>query len=209
MKSSKKINNLQWKTILSYLLTDLPHVRDLEIIEGRHTMLNLFPKNSVCAEIGVAKGDFSKKMLQITYPSKLHLVDIWGGKMWPYIEDKFQEEVTSGTVVLHRQTSEEASEVFPERCFDWIYIDANHTYKFIHSDLEKYKSKMKKGGIIAGHDYFITEPKKKPPFGVVQAVNEFCYKYNWRMTHLVLEKWNSVTDQYICSYMLKDNSERN
>ena len=167
MKSSKELNDKQWRVILSYLLTNVQHVQDIEIIEGRHVMLNKLPKDAICAELGVAKGDFSKNMLRITDPKKLHLIDIWGGKMWPYIEEKFKKETELGRVVLHKQKTEEAVENFPDGYFDWIYIDANHTYDFIHKDLEMYRPKMKKGGIIAGHDYWVNRFD-----GVIKAVNE-------------------------------------
>jgi hypothetical protein len=34
-------------------------------------------KGSVCAEIGVWKGDYSDLILTITSPKKLHLIDPW------------------------------------------------------------------------------------------------------------------------------------
>jgi len=48
---------------------------------------------------------------------------------------------------------------------DFIYIDANHSYKYVMKDIKLALSKVK-SGIIGGHDYSTDYP------GVIQAVNE-------------------------------------
>jgi hypothetical protein len=50
----------------------------------RHQLLKLMPKNSICAEIGVWKGEFSKETIRIVRPRMLHLID-----PWRYQPDKF------------------------------------------------------------------------------------------------------------------------
>ena len=44
---------------------------------GRQELLHLMPKGGVCAELGVWKGDFSQRILDVTSPRELHLVDPW------------------------------------------------------------------------------------------------------------------------------------
>ena len=44
---------------------------------SRILLLRKMPKGAICAEIGVWKGDFSKLILNITSPMKLHLIDPW------------------------------------------------------------------------------------------------------------------------------------
>ena len=57
---------------------------------------------------------------------------------------------------------------FEDESVDFIYIDANHAYDFVKMDIEAWWPKLRKGGVMAGHDY------KMPEFrGVVVAVNEF------------------------------------
>ncbi|MCX7909587.1 MAG: class I SAM-dependent methyltransferase [Ignavibacteria bacterium] len=41
---------------------------------------------------------------------------------------------------------------FPHHFFDAIYIDGDHSYEAVKMDLKLAKLKVKKGGIIAGHD---------------------------------------------------------
>jgi hypothetical protein len=56
-------------------------------------------------------------------------------------------------VVFHRDHSQEAGEKFPDDFFDWVYVDANHTYQFVVRDLRLYHRKVKPGGVLAGHDF--------------------------------------------------------
>ena len=44
---------------------------------GRKFVLEMMPKNSVCAEIGVWKGAFTAQILQLTEPRELNVVDPW------------------------------------------------------------------------------------------------------------------------------------
>ena len=45
-----------------------------------------------------------------------------------------------------------ASEI-PDNSLDYIYIDGNHEYEYVKSDISTYLPKMKKGSIMAGHDF--------------------------------------------------------
>lgn len=58
---------------------------------------------------------------------------------------------------LIRKTSMEALTDFPKRSLDFVYIDGNHGFGYVAMDLMKWVDRIKKGGIIAGHDYFDTQ----------------------------------------------------
>ena len=45
--------------------------------KDRTSLLEMIPKDSVCVEIGVWKGKFSKQILDKVKPEKLHLIDPW------------------------------------------------------------------------------------------------------------------------------------
>ena len=65
--------------------------------------------------------------------------------------------------------SNEAAYIFDDGFLDLVYIDGLHTYDGVKNDIELYKSKIKKGGYLAGHDY-----GSKHFLGVKDAVDEFC-----------------------------------
>jgi hypothetical protein len=60
---------------------------------------------------------------------------------------------------------------FKDGYFDFIYIDADHSYQGCKNDLNQWWSKVKVGGIISGHDYFVANTNYD--FGVIEAVDEF------------------------------------
>lgn len=59
-----------------------------------------------------------------------------------------------------------AARDFPDRFFDLIYIDADHSYDSTRRDILTWLPKLRKRGVIAGHDYDMHWP------GVVRAVDE-------------------------------------
>lgn len=42
---------------------------------------------------------------------------------------------------------------FEDLSLDYVYVDARHDYKGALMDMESYWPKIKRGGILAGHDY--------------------------------------------------------
>lgn len=56
---------------------------------------------------------------------------------------------------------------YEDASLDWVYIDADHHYEAVKRDILAWLPKVRKGGIIAGHDY-----AAYPTFGVIEAVTE-------------------------------------
>lgn len=57
------------------------------------------------------------------------------------------------TVEQWQMSSEEASKKIDNHSLDFIFIDGDHTYEFVKRDIQLWYPKLKKGKIIAGHDY--------------------------------------------------------
>jgi hypothetical protein len=152
-------------------------------------------------EIGVQYGDFSKQIFEILNPDKLYLIDPFENLVDPItkneyystfnhktvysddlclasVMDKLGTAVNEGFVIIDKNLSTDAVRNYTDDYLDFIYIDACHIYDAVLWDLENYISKLKPGGIMAGHDY------GDPLFGVTQAVDEFCLKYNYQITLL-------------------------
>lgn len=67
-----------------------------------------------------------------------------------------------------KQTSTVAAQIFDDKSFDFVYIDADHRYRSVIRDIEAWLPKIKTGGFIGGHDYHRRCP------GVINAVtNKF------------------------------------
>jgi hypothetical protein len=59
---------------------------------------------------------------------------------------------SSKTIFIRNLTSEAAVN-YPDGTADFIYVDARHDYCGVKEDIEMWWSKLKSGGILAGHDY--------------------------------------------------------
>lgn len=149
--------------------------------------LGFLKEGAICAEIGVWKGDFSKEILKKN-PSKLYLIDPWESitnvpARWhaaPQDEmDKIYESVLKkfefdSNVSIMREFSNKASTLFVNEHFDWLYLDANHSYEYVKEDLNCWWDKLVSGGYFCLDDY--QEGKyqiETLDFGVVKAVDEF------------------------------------
>lgn len=142
--------------------------------EPRDFLLRRLPRGSVGAEIGVYRGDFSARILQVVYPSMLHLIDPWeyqeeyaealyGGRaedgqaemdrIYDSVLDRFAGARAEGRVSVHRGSSVDVANEIPDRSLDWVYIDGNHEYEYVLEDLRIYHEKVRPGGLLAGDDY--------------------------------------------------------
>jgi hypothetical protein len=171
------------------------HIAKTKVLVNRFKLLELLPKNAIVAELGVANGDFSQKIWDITSPQKFHIIDFWGSSRYnttlkKNVLKRFEDQITEGKVEINLGLSTGVVSSFKDDYFDWIYIDTDHSYLTTKEELELYAPKMKKGGIIAGHDFVVGNMIGMNRYGVMEAVYEFCVKNEWEIVYLTSE----VTD---------------
>jgi Methyltransferase domain len=158
----------------------------------------------VGAEIGVDKGEFSKKFCNAGL--SLFAIDPWRYDN-DYIDrhnqnklDSFYEHTKKvlspypGTTII-RKTSIDALSDFADDSLDFVYLDGNHQLKYVIEDLVEWSKKVRPGGIIAGHDYIHTNPRT--PAGichVIYAVNAYTSAYKIRNWYL-LGRTNPVPNE--------------
>jgi hypothetical protein len=144
-------------------------------------------KKLIGAEIGVEYGLNAKTMLKLLSIEKLYLID-------PYVD----QEDTSGDrcykdtkrylakykdkIKFIRLTSEKAANEIPDN-LDFVYLDGSHKYKIVKRDIELFYKKVKKGGIIGGHDFWASE------VGVCKAVLEFAENNNLKLNGKLTDWW--------------------
>jgi predicted O-methyltransferase YrrM len=147
--------------------------------EVRDFILSRMPSGGVCAEIGVFEGDFSARILRLNQPKRLYLIDPWyphnprlsdAEATYSAVQARFADAIASGRIALLREDSASAAAKFRDATFDWIYIDGDHRYAAVRSDLELYYPKVKPGGYIVCDDYHY---RGWWDDGVTRAVDEF------------------------------------
>jgi len=112
-----------------------------------------------------------------------------------------KSNIMLGEITIHRNYSHLVAQSFPDEYFDFVYIDALHTYKGCKIDIESWWPKVKPGGLFAGDDYgdaelspviekshpTLAELFKESRWGVVRAVNQFSQKQRLQVHTTALE----------------------
>jgi hypothetical protein len=131
----------------------------------------------VGAEIGVWNGVHAVEILGAIKGLELFCVDSWCG----FSQEKFftdQEMISvyedakanlSGrNVHIVKNTSVEASKLISDGALDFVYIDACHYFNEVMLDILLWAPKVRKGGIVAGHDF-----RDLYKCGVVDAIKAY------------------------------------
>jgi hypothetical protein len=175
---------------------NIPNKRDLA------SLLNKKFPYGVGVEIGVLKGDYSRILLERWHNGTLFLVDTWR-HIGHYVDyngrdDQYHYDCLIQTcnaikpwqdrAHIVRMDSVKAAALFPDEFFDFIYIDADHSYEGVVRDINAWWPKIKKGGMFCGDDYIpddgdiwmtgTGDPVYVGKFGVRKAVNEFVAENN-------------------------------
>jgi len=128
---------------------------------GLNTLIDILPQDVYMAEVGSYSGESARMFLRKA--KILHCIDLW----LPYedygvpIGYMDQAEAAfdilqcqySDRIIKHKMDSLKAADLFEDRSFDVVYIDADHSYPAARSDILKWRQKVKPNGILAGHDY--------------------------------------------------------
>lgn len=168
---------------------------------------------TVGAEVGVFDGYFSEHLCRTIPGLKLYSVDAWA--VYPgYRDHKFESSMRAAeekararlapfNAKIIKKFSTDAAQDFEDESLDFVYIDANHEYKFVKQDIELWAPKVRIGGIVAGDDYYMTRAGN---MGVIQAVNEYAEAHGHDLQTTLWDAVNPVVDnQQPAWFFRKDN----
>ncbi|MHA2061093.1 MAG: class I SAM-dependent methyltransferase [Candidatus Sifarchaeia archaeon] len=123
----------------------------------------------VGAEIGVFKGEYTKKFCEVGL--KMYAVDPWIGYVGAGRSEKVNNKQNKNfqyakktlapypNCKIIRKTSMDGVKDFKDGSLDFVYIDGDHRFRYIAEDIFEWEKKVRSGGAVSGHDYFYTNPK--------------------------------------------------
>jgi hypothetical protein len=130
-------------------------------------------------EVGVCRGKYSKTLCRRNPRLKLFgvddydIVELRAGRIGKEGQEDYRKEALERlepyNFELIRKPSMEAVLKFPFGSIDFVYIDAGHEFDYVMSDVIEWGKRVRKGGIISGHDYYNFRDG-----GVIDAVNLYC-----------------------------------
>lgn len=104
-------------------------------------------------EIGVACGQNGIELLR-KYPYLSYIgID---PTITAVVRNEF--ELFGERAQLYANRSDEIASVLEDESIDLLFVDGPHTYRQVRGDLELYSPKVRRGGIISGHDFTCGHP---------------------------------------------------
>lgn len=159
------------------------HVVNAELLADRYELVRRLKSDAVVAEIGVWRGDFADYLMQFVKPRELHLIDIDFKRF--KVRERFAS-VAGNSPIFHEADSVDVLGSFDDEYFDWIYVDAGHSFDEVWRDADVARRKVKRGGTLVFNDYIFWSHTEARPYGVVQVVNKLCVEFGWQVTHFAL-----------------------
>ena len=139
-------------------------------------------KSKIIAEIGVERGKMARFILRSEaqeFIEQYWAIDSWATSIqWENHTQEDWENIYRDfckyypwfpALKIFRMPSVEASAYFSKNFkgyFDFVFIDACHTYESVKKDIKAWYPLVKKGSLLTGHDYCSHFP------GVKKAVDE-------------------------------------
>lgn len=154
---------------------------------------------TIGVEIGVAYGGHSESILKNTSIKKLYGIDPYLNydeyesdgqckeqKMMDDIYDFVTKKLSfyENRYELIREMSHNSVKNFLNDSLDFVYIDGNHSEHYFKQDINDWYPKIKKGGVICGHDY---EHYLFPE--ITEYINSFAKSLNLELKNLGTHVW--------------------
>jgi len=171
-----------------------PHKGNPHKLEGveRPEMYQLFSELgfTVGLETGIEKGKNAVVMFENIPNLKLYGLDAykrhpqasyihdaekrnWDDRYLQAVRQQCYKRMQGRNCVMIEKFSEDGIGDVEDNSLDFVYLDADHSYDFVMQDIILWGRKLKKGGIMSGHDYYDDSDSSKRRARVMQAVNDY------------------------------------
>lgn len=149
------------------------------------------------AEIGVDRGKFSEYMMKTIPDCQLLCVDPWRWKLRG--QSRYESTVRrlapyGERVKIIRDYSFNAVMDIPDESLDFVYIDGDHTFDFVMTDVIWWSRKVRYGGVVSLHDYY-----RFRSAGVVAAIDVYTQQH-------AITKWFITDERTPSAFWLREPS---
>lgn len=161
---------------------------------GRDDLAQLFGIHgfNYGVEVGTEHGEYAEVLCKANPQLHLTCVDPYTAypdyrdhKSQPKLDEMYrqvQRRLKSYNVDFLRLFSTAAASNFRNGSLDFVYLDGNHSLPYVIADLHAWTPKVRRGGIISGHDMIRRNNSLRYQCHVVEAV------YAWTQAYMV-EPW--------------------
>ena len=133
----------------------------LKALHALYAWANESGANGSAVEVGTFSGENAVVMAQ--YFKSVVTVDPWANGYdkddhasnadMAEVEKKYFERIKDLKNISHlKLTSLEGAKEFKDESLDFVYLDGDHQTDAVVADIDAWKPKVRKGGILAGHD---------------------------------------------------------
>lgn len=162
------------------------------------------------AEVGVERAEFSREICENNMQLTMYGIDPYekyeeyreySGQeemdgIWDWANYVMRDHVSKGRFTFIRKRSMDALADIPDESLDFVYIDGNHEGDYPINDIAEWAKKVRKGGMVAGHDYVRV---KVLNFTVKDALEQYTKEHN-------INPWFVLGTYMVRSREIRDNS---
>ena len=155
-------------------------------------------------EIGTRRGIYARELCRRNPNLHLTCVDPWSSYR-PRAEFRQErqdakyagvvERLALFNVTILRKSSVEGLSHFNDESIDFVFIDGNHEFDYVMTDIIEWSKKVKIGGIVAVHDYYHFCWS-----GVVQSVNAYTRAHH-------IDPWYTTREEHPTAIWVRRDEE--
>lgn len=153
-------------------------VAELGVFDGATTIMNLPIIKAVSGKYyavdwfnGTDESQWGVNHNNLDHTSPRHYYrEGYDQYIYPLFLENIKKTNCDDVCVVIKAKTEDAAALIPDGSLDICFIDAAHDYVNVTNDIKNYLPKVKKGGIICGHDYDLDHKE------LVKAVDDFFAK---------------------------------
>jgi len=119
---------------------------------------NQIKPHSKMIEIGSYTGESTSMFAASGFFKEIYAIDCSMGAEFKHKLEEFEINTRLfDNIKLTKDFSHNVVNDFADDSIDFIYIDGDHSFEYVFNEINLYKPKIKKSGIISGHDYNLPE----------------------------------------------------